>query len=92
MSIINLHSDGPIGNLSSEEWLSAYGNIADGTQPVGPIFKELLEQLKQLNRFVVQQEENSDERQQQAVFEYLKAHPVSMTAVEIAKRVMERAE
>ena len=58
----------------------------------GMSFDELLEQLKQLNRFVVQQEENSDERQQQAVFEYLKAHPVSMTAVEIAKRVMERAE
>ncbi len=58
----------------------------------GMSFDELLEQLKQLNRFVVQQEENSDERQQQAVFGYLKAHPVSMTAVEIAKRVMERAE
>ena len=35
----------------------------------GMSFDELLEQLKQLNRFVVQQEENSDERQQQAVFE-----------------------
>ena len=46
MSIINLHPDGPVGNLSSEDWLSAYGNTADGARPVGPTFKELLEKLK----------------------------------------------
>lgn len=53
-------------------------------------FDELLDQLKQLNRFVVQLEEIRDEDRQEAVRLYLKEHPVSMTAVEIAERVMGR--
>lgn len=56
----------------------------------GLSFEQLLGQMKNLNRFIDRLEETEPSCRQQKLQTYVNSHPVSMTAAEIAKIVLQR--